>query len=39
MHVDFMIGKAELDIDGVLENGTSEPLMRRGEWAVALPAS
>jgi aminopeptidase len=31
-HVDFMIGSAELDIDGVLENGTAEPLMRRGEW-------
>jgi aminopeptidase len=34
VHVDFMIGSAELDVDGVLPNGTSEPLMRRGEWAV-----
>jgi aminopeptidase len=33
IHVDFMIGSAELDIDGVRENGTSEPLMRRGEWS------
>jgi aminopeptidase len=31
-HVDFMIGSAELDIDGVREGGTVEPLMRSGEW-------
>ena len=28
-----MIGSSELDVDGVLANGTSEPLMRKGEWA------
>jgi len=33
IHVDFMIGSGELDVDGVLANGTSEPLMRKGEWA------
>ena len=33
IHVDFMIGSGELDIDGVLANGTTEPLMRQGEWA------
>jgi aminopeptidase len=33
VHVDFMIGSGELDIDGVMSNGFSEPLMRRGEWA------
>ena len=33
VHVDFMIGSKELDVDGVLPNGTTEPLMRRGEWA------
>ena len=33
VHVDFMIGSGELDIDGVLANGTTEPLMRKGEWA------
>ena len=33
VHVDFMIGSAELDIDGVLNDGTAEPLMRCGEWA------
>lgn len=32
VHVDFMIGSAELDIDGVKPDGTAEPLMRRGEW-------
>ena len=32
VHVDFMIGSGELDIDGVLPTGSSEPLMRRGEW-------
>lgn len=31
-HVDFMIGSAELDIDGVVAGGASEPLMRGGEW-------
>jgi len=33
VHVDFMIGSGELDIDGVFSNGTTEPLMRKGEWA------
>jgi aminopeptidase len=32
MHVDFMIGSPELDIDGVLADGTVEPLMRKGDW-------
>lgn len=32
VHVDFMIGSAELDVNGVLPNGAIEPLMRRGEW-------
>jgi aminopeptidase len=31
-HVDFMIGSSQLDIDGVLANGRTEPLMRRGDW-------
>jgi len=33
VHVDFMIGSQSLDIDGVMANGSTEPLMRRGEWA------
>ncbi len=32
IHVDWMIGSADLDIDGVSASGSSEPLMRRGEW-------
>jgi aminopeptidase len=31
-HVDFMIGSPELDVDGVLDGGTSEPVMRSGDW-------
>ncbi|RPI50894.1 MAG: aminopeptidase [Acidobacteria bacterium] len=33
VHVDFMIGSADLDVDGVLASGATEPLMRKGEWA------
>jgi aminopeptidase len=33
VHVDFMIGSGDLDVDGVLRDGTAEPLMRKGEWA------
>jgi aminopeptidase len=33
VHVDFMIGSERLDIDGVLDDGRVEPLMRQGEWA------
>ncbi|WP_427050830.1 aminopeptidase [Paenibacillus sp. TC-CSREp1] len=32
-HVDFMIGSAELDIDGELQDGTIEPVFRKGNWA------
>jgi aminopeptidase len=32
VHVDFMIGSASLDIDGVLPGGAIEPLMRQGEF-------
>jgi aminopeptidase len=34
VHVDMMIGSGELDVDGVLESGVSEPLMRAGEWSL-----
>jgi aminopeptidase len=33
VHVDFMIGSGELNVDGVLASGVAEPLMRNGEWA------
>jgi aminopeptidase len=32
VHVDFMIGSAALDIDGILTGAAAEPLMRNGEW-------
>jgi aminopeptidase len=28
-----MIGSGEMDIDGICEDGTHEPVMRSGEWA------
>lgn len=31
-HVDFMIGSAELNIDGELADGTIEPIFRNGNW-------
>jgi aminopeptidase len=33
-HVDFMIGSAEMDIDGVLDDGMTVPLFRKGNWAI-----
>jgi aminopeptidase len=33
VHVDFMIGSKELDIDGELEDGKIEPIFRNGNWA------
>ena len=32
-HVDFMVGSDQLDIDGILADGTRQPVMRGGEWA------
>jgi len=32
-HVDFMFGSGEMNVDGLLADGTSEPVMRNGEWA------
>lgn len=33
-HVDFMIGSAEMDIDGIHKDGTREPVFRQGNWAI-----
>ncbi|GKU76279.1 aminopeptidase [Paenibacillus sp. L3-i20] len=33
-HNDFMIGSAEMDIDGILEDGTIVPVFRKGNWAI-----
>src|SRR5580698_4397482 len=32
IHVDWMIGSSEIDLDGITATGTVEPLMRKGEW-------
>ncbi|MBI5813528.1 MAG: aminopeptidase [Meiothermus silvanus] len=32
IHVDWMIGSNEIDVDGITHTGQAEPLMRRGEW-------
>lgn len=34
VHVDWMIGSGDLDIDGILPDGSSQALMRKGEWAI-----
>ena len=34
-HVDFMIGSDRMDIDGVFADGSSEPVMRAGDWSIA----
>ncbi len=34
VHVDFMIGSGEMNVDGVTSNGASEPVMRAGEWVL-----
>lgn len=36
IHVDFMIGSGEMDIDGICDDGSTEPVMRAGEWAFDL---
>lgn len=36
VHVDFMIGSGDLDVDGVFGDGGSEPVMRGGEWVTPL---
>ncbi len=33
IHTDFMIGSAEMNIDGITMDGTREPILRNGEWA------
>jgi aminopeptidase len=33
VHIDWMIGSGEIDIDGVTAEGGRVPVMRRGDWA------
>ena len=32
IHVDWMIGTAQMDVDGIAADGKAEPLMRSGDW-------
>ncbi len=32
IHIDWMIGSGEIDVDGILPEGGREPVMRQGEW-------
>jgi aminopeptidase len=34
IHVDFMIGSADLDVDGVTREGETVPLLRAGVWQI-----
>jgi aminopeptidase len=35
MHIDFMVGGPELEVDAVLADGTEVPLIREEEWQLA----
>ncbi len=32
IHIDWMIGSGEVDVDGIAQDGARAPLMRAGEW-------
>ncbi|KLK91097.1 peptidase M29 [Microvirga vignae] len=32
IHIDWMIGSDQVDVDGITHDGKAEPLMRGGEW-------
>ncbi|THF87748.1 aminopeptidase [Deinococcus sp. KSM4-11] len=34
IHVDWMIGTPDTDVDGITASGEREPLMRAGEWVI-----
>lgn len=33
IHIDWMIGSGEIDVDGIGKDGSTEAVMRKGEWA------
>lgn len=33
IHIDWMIGSDKVDIDGIRDDGSRTPVMRKGEWA------
>jgi len=36
IHVDFMIGSNQMDIDGITRTGETEPILRSGDWAFSV---
>jgi len=34
IHVDFMVGSPELDVDGITRDGDTVPLLRNGAWQI-----
>ncbi|RTI10405.1 aminopeptidase [Thermus scotoductus] len=34
VHIDWMIGSMEMQVDGILQDGTRVPLMREGLWVI-----
>lgn len=34
VHVDFMVGSSQMDIDGITEDGRAVPIFRQGDWAI-----
>ena len=34
IHVDFMIGSPELDVDGITRDGDTVPVLRGGAWTI-----
>jgi aminopeptidase len=35
IHIDWMIGSDQVDVDGIRQDGQAEPLMRGGEWVTS----
>ncbi len=33
IHIDCMFGSGDMNVEGILEDGTTEPIMQNGEWA------
>jgi aminopeptidase len=33
IHIDWMIGSGQVDVDGIDAEGRAEPILRKGEWA------
>ena len=36
IHIDWMIGSGQIDVDGIARDGAATPLMRKGEWVSAI---